>query len=155
MILFTSATNGMNMLRSGVELFFCRSQEGVVGCWHALCMPLKGQRQAGIVQSYLQTPLVLFSSEVCCQATFTICDVHLGKSNRNSSLKLDACKPFKMQGGLQAVPANGSLWSAVGSCCPAITAPLLIGLTHTVLGRLLINRILLLITNYMMEKVVK
>ncbi len=124
-----------------------------MGCWHVCGMPLNEQ-QAGIVQSYLQTPLVFFSSEVCYHAIFTICDVHLRKSNRNSSLKLNACKPFKIQGGLQAVPANGSLSSAFGSCCPAITATLLIGLTHTVLGRLLINCVLLLITNYMMEIVV-
>lgn len=64
------ATNGMSMLRSGVELFFCRSEEGAVGFWHACGIPLKGQQQAGIVQSYLQTPLVLFFLWRCAVMLF-------------------------------------------------------------------------------------
>jgi len=49
-----------------------------------------------------------FFLKVCCHAIFTICDVHFGKSNRNSSLKLNFSKPFQMQGGVQAVAVNGS-----------------------------------------------
>lgn len=145
-ILFTPATDGMNMLRSGVELFLCGSPEGAVGGWHACGIFLK----AGIVQSYLQTPLVLFffPLEVCCHI-FAICDVQLGKSNRNSGLKLDVSKPFKMWEGVQAVPVNGSLWSAIESCCPAITDTLFIGSVQTGL----VNCILELITYVRFHKV--
>lgn len=85
-----------------------------------------------------------FPLEVCCHAIFAICDVQLGKSNRNSGLKLDVSKPFKMWGGVQAVPVNGSLWSAIESCCPAITDTLFIGSLQTGL----VNCILELITYY-------
>ena len=65
---------------------------------------------------------ILFANNTCAfihssyvtSVIFTLCDVHIAKSNRNSGLKLASSKPFKMLDG--APPANGSLCFGVSNC---------------------------------------
>lgn len=106
----------------GQELCFSsvgQRREGARGAQARMWHSSKGTSEAGIVQSYLQTPPALFVGRCAVTtAIFTVSDEHMERSNRNSALLLAVSKPASL---------NGSFWSAIDSCCPAITATLLIG----------------------------